>query len=707
MKKIKKINALFLIIVLSFVLIVPKFYASASSDYSTIRVRLSISKSSIPIVIDGEYYIAEKPNIDLKRGDYTVSVASNNRVRIRGNGIDETVGTSLTLIRTANNGSGNNHMTIKGTDHGDINYLGNMHFTVRSGNLRVINHIPVEQYLPGVVAYEMSNSFPLEALKAQAVTARGYAVNRISSSGDHDIGDTEQTQVYRGYNPTNGNVIQAVNETKGEVLKYNGEIISAYYSASNGGFTELPGNAWGFGDSANNAHPYLVIREDPYDLANPNSLYHRLFIPSKVEGSDYDTTTLDSDYAVRIVKCNTWVNVRTGPGSNYAWAGRGYLHTAYEWISSTTVKGPNGKDVIWHKIKHDNGTVYIHSTYGVKTENGRYLYANPALGDLQTQVYEKLKSDKNIDKATDIKINTVNSLENGEKRWPNTDSTSYVTANANVTVQYHTSGSSSLSSKTDVDVEISLMNRNENGTVLRSHEYFDSNMIFRGVESTKDGYYLTNGRFGHGVGMSQRGAQQMASVHNKKHYEILDFYFAGTKLEKVDTTVPSLPKRPELESEPNPEPEPAPKPEVPKDPKLSSNKYTVNHNNSSITGLSTKLNVRTFLDHLSISDGSIKLLDASGKEKKSGVVATGDVLEVRTSDNKVHKRYPLIIYGDVNGNGDIMILDLLRIQRYLLNTSDLKEPYKTAADITRSGSVTILDLLRLQRHLLGTTTIKQ
>ena len=135
-------------------------------------------------------------------------------------------------------------MKICGTKYGDVNYLGNMNFTVNSGNLLVINQLPLEEYLYGVVAYEMSDSFPLEALKVQAVCARSYAIRSFSPSSAYDIGDTSSDQVYKGFNPGFTNVLAAVDSTRGQVLTYNGSVISTYYSASNGGQTELPGNAW-------------------------------------------------------------------------------------------------------------------------------------------------------------------------------------------------------------------------------------------------------------------------------------------------------------------------------------------------------------------------------------------------------------------------------------------------------------------------------
>ncbi|QNO16555.1 SpoIID/LytB domain-containing protein [Alkalicella caledoniensis] len=688
MKRLIKVKVVFLIVVLSCIFLTPNFQVAANANYSTIRVLLSISKASIPVVLDGEYMIQQDPELILPKGTYTISVASNNRVRINGNGINKIIGSTLTLVRLKNEGNGNNHLTIRGTDYGDINYLGNMVFTVNGSNLRVVNHVPLEEYLYGVVPYEMSNSFPLEALKAQAVSARGYAIRYIKTSGTHDLGDTTTHQVYKGYNPSYARAIRAVDETAGRVLTHNGTIIATYYSASNGGQTELAGNVW-----VTNL-PYLVQKDDPYDLENTASIYHKFFVPKVVEGSAYDSATLPGEHAVRIVKTNSNINVRSGPGTNHSILGTTTLNNVYEWVSTAS----NG----WHQIKYNGQDAYITPDYAARVESGTFLYASPVLADLQIKAFEKLKADgHDIEKATDVKITNVNSLANGQKRWPNTQSRTFLTANGNITVQYYLTGSDTLSSKSNIDVTINLMNRNASGSILNTHEYFSTNTRMRGVTPESNGFTVTAGRYGHGVGMSQRGAQQMASSpHNKKYNEILAFYFHGTSLLTVDTKVPDLPIRPD------PQPEPPTEPDTPKEPNVSSSKHKINDNN--VTGVSTGMKASTFISNISVNDGTVELLNSSGQNKKSDdKVVTGDILRVKQTDNKTFKEYPIIIYGDVTGSGEIALIDLLTIQRHLLNISKLNGPYQTAADVSKDGSLTLLDLLMVQRHLLKIENIKQ
>lgn len=132
--------------------------------------------------------------------------------------------------------------------------------------LLAINELPIEEYLKGVLPSEMPASWPLEALKAQAVAARSYAVNHIRGlPSDGWIDDTTTYQKYDGYRVEQERSNEAIRQTAGEVLTYQGRVITAWFSASNGGYTELAENVW----SA--SAPYLRSVEDPYDIREGNS----------------------------------------------------------------------------------------------------------------------------------------------------------------------------------------------------------------------------------------------------------------------------------------------------------------------------------------------------------------------------------------------------------------------------------------------------
>ena len=90
--------------------------------------------------------------------------------------------------------------------------------------------------------------------------------------------------MYLGYNAAWGNIIAAVDATKGQVASYNGSVIELNYSSSNGGYTELPKNVWG--GSASGA-PYFVVKEDPYDLAAlPENVYGLAAYEYNIESLD-------------------------------------------------------------------------------------------------------------------------------------------------------------------------------------------------------------------------------------------------------------------------------------------------------------------------------------------------------------------------------------------------------------------------------------
>ena len=151
---------------------------------------------------------------------------------------------------------------------------------IGGGDLTVVNIVDLETYIKGVVPYEMSNSWPLEALKVQAVCARSYAYINIHS-GKHtsyhfDVCNTTDCQAYYGAGTNsssyqaNERTDQAVDETAGKYAWYDGQVIEAFYSSSHGGASESVYNVWG---SSLEQYPYLCGVEDPYeaDMASQNS----------------------------------------------------------------------------------------------------------------------------------------------------------------------------------------------------------------------------------------------------------------------------------------------------------------------------------------------------------------------------------------------------------------------------------------------------
>ncbi len=125
-------------------------------------------------------------------------------------------------------------------------YRGDMVIYNLNGKLTVVNSLPLEEYLMGVVPSEMPSRWNLEAQKAQAIAARSYALANLGKRGSHgyDLKDTPQDQAYGGATSETKQTTIAVLSTKGEVLTYDNKIIPAYYHASSGGKTIGAGEVW-------------------------------------------------------------------------------------------------------------------------------------------------------------------------------------------------------------------------------------------------------------------------------------------------------------------------------------------------------------------------------------------------------------------------------------------------------------------------------
>lgn len=121
-------------------------------------------------------------------------------------------------------------------------------FARPDGLLNAVNIAPIEEYLYGVVPGEMPPDWPDEALKAQAVAARTYALY-TRGSGKHaaqgyELCGTIDCQVYEGIAGEDPRSTAAVDATRGEVLRYNGALIQAFFHSSSGGHTEDSENVW-------------------------------------------------------------------------------------------------------------------------------------------------------------------------------------------------------------------------------------------------------------------------------------------------------------------------------------------------------------------------------------------------------------------------------------------------------------------------------
>lgn len=131
-------------------------------------------------------------------------------------------------------------------------------------DMTVINVVDMEEYLYSVIGREMSPSWNIEALKAQAVCARTYAVENLNTYKDYgfDLCTTQRTQVYPGMESETESTIQAVEETRGKTVLYDGKPAEVFYYSCSGGQTASSKDVW-MADL-----PYLKSKEDPYENEN-------------------------------------------------------------------------------------------------------------------------------------------------------------------------------------------------------------------------------------------------------------------------------------------------------------------------------------------------------------------------------------------------------------------------------------------------------
>ena len=143
----------------------------------------------------------------------------------------------------------------------------------------VVNELPLEDYLAGIINCEISSQWSMEAVKAQAVVARSYAVfqREARKSMPYHLESSVLDQVYGGSDLEDSRAVRGVRETAGEVVTYNGKVIQAFFHSSCGGHTEASHNVWAFG------FPYLQGVDCRYCMASPSIAWEQTLSLKKIE----------------------------------------------------------------------------------------------------------------------------------------------------------------------------------------------------------------------------------------------------------------------------------------------------------------------------------------------------------------------------------------------------------------------------------------
>lgn len=359
---------------------------------------------------------------------------------------------------------------LMGTDTEDTiavngkSYRGMLTFAVSGSTMTAVNVVPLEEYLYGVVPAEMPASYEQEALKAQAVAARTYAMTKLGAhtGSGYQLCDTTACQVYKGYSGEMASATKAVNATAGEVLCYHGEPIEAVFSASSGGYTENSEDVW------NTAVPYLRA------------------VP---EIAEYDN--------------NSWTRTLTLSELNALLAAKG------EKIGSA-------KDIVITKLSTGGRVqeMQIVGTSGTKTLTKEDIrtYFSSAFGSLPGKMFTI------NGKGGESSGNDAVTQNNAPK------SNSLLAAAAKNGITAKTTGTLSALNGKKLSVEV----KQSSATPSRTDYYAVYSVS---ISTVKDGKFVFNGNgSGHGVGMSQKGAQGMAQL-GYSYDNILKHYYTDVTIE--------------------------------------------------------------------------------------------------------------------------------------------------------------------------------
>jgi len=190
---------------------------------------------------------------------YTAVAVAGGRLEIRGSGRAIARGGSPLLVRTPG------VLNVAGGT-----YRGTLELSAAAGGVQVVNALPLEDYVRGVVSAESPASWPMEELKAQAVAARGYAVTTSHGGGFDQYADT-RSQVYRGVGAETARTDAAVRATRGQVVTYKGRAVTSYFFAASGGHTENVEDSF----VGAQPKPWLKGVPDPYEGNAPLHTWRR------------------------------------------------------------------------------------------------------------------------------------------------------------------------------------------------------------------------------------------------------------------------------------------------------------------------------------------------------------------------------------------------------------------------------------------------
>ncbi len=224
------------------------------SKNKNLRIR---SDRSIPLTIDGKFFSSKKIK------GLTLKNEKNRKILY----FDKNKQKKYEL-------KSNQQFQVSSSDGrgiwvGQKRFAGKLNLFVLDSEILVVNVLGIEKYLNSVVGSEMPTKWPIEALKAQAIASRTYALKQ-KGNNLFDIDSTQKNQVYNGLESRTYKTIRAVKSTRSLVLTYKNKLINALFHSSSGGMTENSQDVW------KNKYPYLSSVKD-FDKNNPKFRWKKIF----------------------------------------------------------------------------------------------------------------------------------------------------------------------------------------------------------------------------------------------------------------------------------------------------------------------------------------------------------------------------------------------------------------------------------------------
>lgn len=354
-------------------------------------------------------------------------------------------------------------------------YRGCLRFAVNGTVMTAVNVVDLEEYLYGVIPAEMPASYGEEALKAQTLAARTYAMTKLNAhkSSGYELCDTINCQVYKGYSDENSKTNAIVDETEGEIICYNGTPIEAVFSASTGGYTENSENVW------NSVVPYLRAVPEVGEYGN-----------------------------------NTWTKTLTLSQLDSLLSAKGENIGSAQDIVITKIS--TGGRVQEMKIVGTSGSVTL-------TKENIRTYFSGACGSLPSKMFTI--NGKGGDPSSGSR-----SVQRQATKSSSTGSLTSSAAANGITAK--TEGTLSAMNGKNLKLDgLSVSentNSNQNTPVISTEDYqiYDVN-----ISTVENGTFVFEGSGnGHGVGLSQNGAQGMAQ-QGYSYEEIIKHYYTGVTIE--------------------------------------------------------------------------------------------------------------------------------------------------------------------------------